>query len=81
MPKDMTPEELRTIINKELPKDMRVFSILNVPWSFNAKHLASNREYSYYLPTFMLQSIQECYLGHPIDELIKKEEEEQANRK
>ena len=71
IPKDLTCEEFRRHINEEVPNDMRVFAVLDVPWSFNAKHHTSHREYSYYLPTFMLSSMRYVYLGHPIEEILK----------
>jgi len=38
--------------------------------------MTSNREYSYYLPTFMLQSLKQNYLGSPLEEVLKRKDEE-----
>lgn len=56
-------EEFREKLNKEIPEDVRVFTVMEVSSRFNAKTTTSHREYSYYLPTFMLKSINEHYLG------------------
>jgi tRNA U38,U39,U40 pseudouridine synthase TruA len=58
-------EELRQSVNKELPDDVRIFCFLPVSNRFNAKNCTSHREYSYFLPTFMLQPIQQIYLASP----------------
>jgi tRNA U38,U39,U40 pseudouridine synthase TruA len=75
-PQEMVAEEFRQLVNKELPADMKCFAIMNTSWAFNSKNLTSSREYSYYLPTFMLKPITESYLGHPLEELFKKQDEE-----
>ena len=50
---------------------------MQVANNFNAKNATSYREYSYYLPTFMLTPISQLYLATPpkIEELVKAEEE------
>lgn len=40
-----------------------MFCVIEVSNRFNAKNCTSHREYSYYLPTFLLSSITELYLG------------------
>ena len=71
-------EDLRAKINEDLPEDIKVFCMLHVSNNFNAKNCTSYREYSYYLPTFLLTSIQKLNLSSPpkeVDEEEKKEEE------
>lgn len=63
LPKNADMEELRKKLNDELPKDVKVFNMLEVANKFNAKICTSNREYSYYLPSFMFSSINSLYLG------------------
>jgi tRNA U38,U39,U40 pseudouridine synthase TruA len=65
LPRNEDLEEFRVKMNKELPQDVRIFCVLEVSNSFNAKLRTSTREYSYYLPTFLLQSINEMFLGTP----------------
>ncbi len=70
-------EEFRQNLNKMLPEDVKVFCILEVSNSFNAKLRTSNREYSYYLPSFMLMSINEMFLGNPENTKQMREKREQ----
>ena len=49
--------------------------------NFNAKNATSYREYSYYLPTFMLTSISELYLASPPKEPTVKEENKEEETK
>ena len=74
-------EELRTELNAILPNDVKVFSMFVVSNRFNAKNCTSNREYSYFLPTFMLTPITQLYLATPprqvTDEEKKVEESKQ----
>jgi tRNA U38,U39,U40 pseudouridine synthase TruA len=56
-----------------LPEDIVIFCILEVSNSFNAKLRTSNREYSYYLPSFMLTSINEMFLGNPEQSKLVRE--------
>ena len=64
-------ESFRGRLNALLPKDVKVFCVIRSSNRFNAKNCTSNREYSYYLPSFMLTKISDLYFGHPI---TKKEE-------
>ena len=43
--------------------EIKVFCVIEVSNRFNAKNCTSHREYSYYLPTFLLSSINQLYLG------------------
>jgi tRNA U38,U39,U40 pseudouridine synthase TruA len=61
--KDVDHEEFRKKLNEALPDDVTVFCVLEVSQRFDAKISASHREYSYYLPTFMMKSINELFLG------------------
>ncbi len=61
----LTYEVIRQDLNKVLPKDVRVFSVLPVANRFDAKTNTSDREYSYFLPTFMLTKISEMNLESP----------------
>lgn len=74
----MKSEEFRVLVNEELPSDMKCFAICDVGWSFNSKNLTSNREYSYYLPTFMLSSISDSYLGPDLKEIFARKDTERA---
>ena len=47
-------EVFRARLNAILPPDVRVFCVVRCSNRFNAKICTSNREYSYYLPSFML---------------------------
>jgi len=57
-----------------------VFCIIEVSNRFNSKNNTSHREYSYYLPTFLLASINEFYLGKlgtdlkPEEQILKEED-------
>jgi tRNA U38,U39,U40 pseudouridine synthase TruA len=63
MAKDQDEEEFRQKLNAILPKDVKVFCIVRSSNRFNAKNCTSNREYSYYLPTFMMTKITDLYFG------------------
>lgn len=56
-------EHLRNLLPEENKEEIKVFCVIEVSNRFNAKINASYREYSYYLPTFMLNPIDECYFG------------------
>ena len=43
--------------------EVRIFCVIVVSNRFNSKNCTSHREYSYYLPTFLLASIDQLYLG------------------
>ena len=72
-------EVMREKLNSDaLPKDVKIFSMFTVSNKFNAKNCTNYREYSYFLPTFMLTSIDNLYLESPkrvATEEEKKEEE------
>lgn len=63
MTKDEDEEEFRKKLNSDLPEDVRVFCALRCSSRFNAKNCTSNRDYSYYLPSFMLTKMSELYFG------------------
>ncbi len=63
MEKDEEEETARKRINQELPDDIRIFCLLKCSSRFNAKNCTSNRDYSYYLPSFMLTKMTELYFG------------------
>lgn len=73
-------EELRHKLNNEaLPKDeIKIFSLLPVSNRFNAKNNTNYREYSYFLPTYMLTPINKMYLATPPKALNIEEEKEKA---
>lgn len=51
-------EQMRKRLNEEtLPPDIKIFSMFTVSHRFNAKNCTNYREYSYFLPTFMLTGI------------------------
>lgn len=62
-------EPFRERLNKALDKDakfkseIKVFCVIEVSNRFNSKINTSHREYSYFLPTFMLAKNDEFYLG------------------
>lgn len=56
-------QALRDLLPEENKEEIKVFCVLEVSNRFNAKINTSYREYSYYLPTFMLNPIDHCYLG------------------
>ena len=60
-------EDFRKQLNKELPDDVTVFAIIRSTNRFNSKLNADDREYSYYLPTFMLKSIKDGWYGAGIN--------------
>ena len=60
--------------------EIKIFCVIEVSNRFNAKNSTSHRDYSYYLPTFLLAPISEYYLGKlgtslkPEEENLKKED-------
>ncbi len=56
-------EVFRARLNALLPPDVKVFCVVKSSNRFNAKMCTSNREYSYYLPSFMLTKIKDLYFG------------------
>ena len=47
-------EDYKKKLNEACPKDMHVFSLIEVNKHFDAKASTNFREYDYYLPSFML---------------------------
>ena len=75
-------EDLRNRLNNEaLPSDIKVFSLLPVSNRFNAKNCTNFREYSYFLPTFMLTSIDQLYLVTPPRKVTEEEKKEEDSKK
>ena len=76
-------ENLNTALNARLPQkdEIKVFCCIEVSNRFNAKTNTSYREYSYYLPTFLLGSIKKFYVGkkgsglQPEEQVMPKQEE------
>ena len=69
-------EDHRKKINEALPKDQKIFALFPVGGRFNAKNCTSHREYSYFLPSFMLQPLnEESFLGKQKKEDILTEAE------
>jgi tRNA pseudouridine(38-40) synthase len=58
-------EDLREVLNKELPQDIKIFCLTPISQRFDAKNCTSHRVYSYFLPTFTLVPIQDIYLATP----------------
>lgn len=63
MDKGQDEEEFRRKLNETLPKDIKVFCVVRCSNRFNAKITTSSREYSYYLPSFMLIKLSELFFG------------------
>ncbi len=59
----MDEEIFRAKLNDALPEDIKIFCVVRCSNRFNAKNCTSNREYSYYLPSFMLTKITDLYFG------------------
>lgn len=74
-------EDMRVKLNSEaLPNDVRIFSMFTVANRFNAKNCTNYREYSYFLPTFMLTNIDELYLATP-PRVATEEEKKESEKK
>ena len=76
-------DDLRQRLNNEdgvLPNDIKIFSLLPVSNRFNAKNCTSYREYSYFLPTFMLTSIKQLYLLTPPRTTTIEEQKEEETK-
>jgi tRNA U38,U39,U40 pseudouridine synthase TruA len=56
---------MRISLNNLLPNDVKIFSVLPVAQRFDSKISTSHREYSYFLPTYMLTPIKELLLESP----------------
>jgi len=73
---------LRNKLNTEaLPSDVKIFSLLPVSNRFNAKNCTSYREYSYFLPTFMLTALKDLYLVTPPRQTTAEEKKEEESKK
>ena len=66
--KDESEESYRAKLNANLPKDVKVFCVIRCSNRFNAKYCTSDREYSYYLPSFMLTKISDLFFGTSLDQ-------------
>jgi tRNA pseudouridine38-40 synthase len=53
---DIDEAKMKEMLNTNLPKDIKIFRIIEVSRSFDAKDNNNNREYHYVLPTFCLES-------------------------
>lgn len=67
-------EAIKNLLPAENKDEVKVFSVLEVSNRFNAKLAASYREYSYYLPTFVLSPITKIYLGKKGTDLKPEED-------
>ena len=74
-------EDLRLKLNEALPSDVKIFSLLQVSNKFNAKNCTSYREYSYFLPTFMLTPLKQLYLNTPLREITEEEKKKEETKK
>jgi tRNA pseudouridine38-40 synthase len=52
---DFNEDQIKGELNKRLPQDIKVFRIIEVSPSFDAKENNNHREYHYILPSFCLQ--------------------------
>ncbi len=52
---DMNELDMKQKLNEVLPKDIRIFRIIEVSDHFDSKENNNNREYHYILPTFLLE--------------------------
>ena len=52
---DITEQDMKEKLNAILPKDIRIFRIIEVSNHFDSKENNNNREYHYVLPTFLLE--------------------------
>lgn len=66
-------EPARQLLNEVLPKDVKLFSLMPVANKFDAHTSTSHREYSYFLPSFMLLPISELNLEAP-KKIVKVDE-------
>lgn len=74
-------DDLRQKLNREaLPEDVKIFSLLPVSNRFNAKNCTSYREYSYFLPTFMLTAVKDLYLVTPPRKITEEEKREEETK-
>lgn len=52
---ELSEDKVKELINEVLPKDIRIFKIIEVSNAFDSKEFSHNREYHYILPSFCLQ--------------------------
>lgn len=75
-----TYELLRIQLNDLLPSDVRIFTLIPVAARFDSKLNTSHREYSYFLPTYMLAPINDlCFESPPkpaVDPTVTKCEDD-----
>jgi tRNA pseudouridine38-40 synthase len=57
---DFDEDKVKEKLNENLPKDIRIFRIIEVSPSFDAKENNNNREYHYILPSFCLEPKSLC---------------------
>ena len=82
--RDGEMEVFRTKLNEALEKrlpeknkhEVKVFCVIEVSNRFNAKNNTSYREYSYYLPSFLLASNKSIYLGKLGTNLMPEEKKQ-----
>lgn len=51
----MSEEDMKNLINANLPKDIKIFRMIEMSRTFDSKGDNNNREYHYILPSFMLE--------------------------
>lgn len=74
-------EDLRLKLNNEaLPSDIKIFSMMLVAGKFNPKNMCNFREYSYFLPTFMLTPIKNLHLNTPPRKETEEDKKEASTR-
>jgi tRNA pseudouridine38-40 synthase len=52
---NMDEEAMKNLINENLPKDIKIFRMIEMSRTFDSKGDNNNREYHYILPSFMLE--------------------------
>jgi tRNA pseudouridine38-40 synthase len=64
-------EDMKKLINENLPKDIKVFRMIEMSRTFDSKGDNNNREYHYIIPSFMLEP-KENYnsIGKSIDTFV-----------
>ena len=75
---NMSEIDMKMKINAVLPKDIRIFRIIEVSDHFDSKDNNNNREYHYILPTFLLEKkkVENNNTNNTGDEPNTKKEEE-----
>jgi tRNA pseudouridine(38-40) synthase len=79
-------EAIKINLPEDNKNEIKVFCCLEVGNKFNAKNATSFREYSYYLPTFLLAKNTDIYLGKKgteleVEENVAPKEEDVTNVK